>query len=87
MCVDPKSTKKTENLTVFFALLGYVCAKAAHRTLMKLIRGVNFTNMFAASTCEDPKSTKKGSQVIIFFFFALGIFTQKGATECVTVLN
>jgi len=33
---DPKSAKKTDNLTAFFAVLGYVSVKAALRTLMKL---------------------------------------------------
>jgi len=32
----PKAQKKTDNLTVFFALLGFACTKAAHRMLMKL---------------------------------------------------
>ena len=36
-CADPKSAKKTVKLSVFFALLGFTGAKAAHRTLMKLI--------------------------------------------------
>jgi len=29
--VDPKSTKKTNSLTVLFALLGSGCVKAAHK--------------------------------------------------------
>jgi len=33
---DPKSAKKTDNLTVFFALLGFAGVKAGCRTLMKL---------------------------------------------------
>jgi hypothetical protein len=32
---DPKSAKKTDNLTVFFAPLGSAHLKAARRTLMK----------------------------------------------------
>jgi len=35
-CADPKSIKKTNNLTVFFMHLRSAGAKAAHRTLMKL---------------------------------------------------
>ncbi len=31
-----KAQKKTDNLSIFFALLGYVSKKAAHRMLMKL---------------------------------------------------
>jgi len=34
-----KAQKNTDNLTVFFALLGSLRAKAAHITLMKLIQG------------------------------------------------
>jgi len=36
---DPKSVKKTDNLTVYFALSGSARAKAACRTLMKLTPG------------------------------------------------
>jgi len=39
MHADPESAKKTDNLTVFFALLGSARAKAARRTLMKLTPG------------------------------------------------
>jgi len=34
-----KSAKKTDNLTVFFALLGSACLKADHTMLMKLTPG------------------------------------------------
>ncbi len=36
---DPKSTKKTNNLTVFFALSGSARVKAVSRMLMKLTPG------------------------------------------------
>jgi len=36
MLADPKSARKTVKLSVFIALLGSWCTKAAHRTLMKL---------------------------------------------------
>jgi len=39
MRVDPKSAKKTDNLTVFFALLGSAPVKAAHKMLVKLTSG------------------------------------------------
>jgi len=39
MLADPKRAKKTVTLLVFFAHLGYVSAKAACRTLMKLTPG------------------------------------------------
>jgi len=37
---DPRSAKMTVNVSVFFALLGSVLAKAACGTLIKLIPGV-----------------------------------------------
>ena len=36
---DPKSAKKTVNLSSFAALLGSACVKSAHRTLVKLTPG------------------------------------------------
>jgi len=38
---DPKIAKKTFNLTVFFALLGSGCVKAAHKMLVKLTPGAS----------------------------------------------
>ncbi len=40
LSADPESAKKTDNLTVFFVLLGSASVKAASRTLMKLTPGV-----------------------------------------------
>jgi hypothetical protein len=34
--IDPKSTKKTNNLTVFFVLFGSAFVKTSHKTLVKL---------------------------------------------------
>jgi len=42
---DPKSAKKTDNLAVFFVLLGSVPVKAVLKTLVKLKPGANFTNI------------------------------------------
>jgi len=51
---NPKSAKKTENLTVYFQLFGSVGEKALNKLnideivtymLMKLISGVNFINI------------------------------------------
>jgi len=44
----PKA-QKDDNFNVFFVLLGSGCVKAAHRMLMKLTLGVNFTNILQAS--------------------------------------
>jgi hypothetical protein len=43
---DPKSAKKTVKLLVFFPLPGSVCAKAGHRTLMKLTTELFIENPF-----------------------------------------
>jgi len=48
MSTDPKSTKKTDGLTVLFALLGSAHIKAALKMLMKLTPIVNFTNILQA---------------------------------------
>ena len=41
---DPKSTKKTDNLSVFFALLGSARVKAARGTLMKSTLAFSLAN-------------------------------------------
>jgi len=41
----PKSTKETDNLTVFFALLGSVCVKASWKMLVKSTPKLNFINV------------------------------------------
>jgi len=43
---DPKSVKKTDDLTVFFALLGTAHMKAALKTLVKLTPGFKFSAIF-----------------------------------------
>jgi len=51
-CTDPKSTKKTVELSVFFALSGSARVKASPRRLVKLTTGVNFTNSFEQLMCQ-----------------------------------
>jgi len=46
---DPNSNKNTDNLTIFFALLGLARLKAACKMLMKLTTGVNFINILQAA--------------------------------------
>jgi hypothetical protein len=41
---DNKSTKKTDSLTEFIAVLGSAHIKAAHKMLVKSAPGVNFIN-------------------------------------------
>jgi hypothetical protein len=56
----------TDDLTVFFTLLGYASVKAAHNLLVKSTPGVNFINILrAAFTSADSKSE------INTLFFAL----------------
>jgi len=60
MHADPKSVKKTNNLMVFFALLGSTGVKATGRNLMNFTPGVDFTNVLrTAFTLVDPKSVKR----------------------------
>jgi len=40
---DPESAEKTDNLTVFFVLLGSAHIKAAHKTFIKLTPGEHST--------------------------------------------
>jgi len=57
---DPKITKNTDGLTVFFALLGSEGVKAARKMLLKSTPGVNFINVLSTTfTLGDPKSVKK----------------------------
>ena len=35
----PKAKKKTDDLTIFFALLGFACVKAAHKMVVKSTPG------------------------------------------------
>jgi hypothetical protein len=48
MHADPKIEKKNDNLTVFFALLGSVHAKAAHKTLVKLTPAILKSPIFTS---------------------------------------
>jgi hypothetical protein len=41
ICADPESTKRIDNLTVFFALLGSGHVKAALKILVKLTLGAS----------------------------------------------
>ncbi len=65
MFADPKSAKKTDNLTIFFALLGSARVKAAQRTLMKLIPGIQlFIPRFSSVLlCQFPFSNKTSSTI------------------------
>ena len=60
-----RRSKKCKNIvkpSAFFALLGSVQSKAAHRMLMKSTPGVNFTNILPADF-----TSKKHSQAVCLF--------------------
>jgi len=68
MCTDPKPTKKTDDLAVFYALLRSTSVKAGCKMLVKLTPGVNFMNVLrSAFMCTDPKPTKKTDDLTVFF--------------------
>jgi len=49
---DLKSAKKTDNLTLFFALLGFECIKAARKMFVKLTPGAN-RSQIERNTCKN----------------------------------
>ncbi len=63
----PKSAKKTDGSTVFFALLGSALVKAAHKTLMKLTPiGHRDSELIE---CFADVSFKKKIASLYFFLF------------------
>ncbi len=51
---DPESAKKTDNLTVFFSLLGSGRAKAACGTLVKLTPGYQVAPSLNSTVLRSP---------------------------------
>jgi hypothetical protein len=46
------------------------CTKCAHKMLMKLTQGVNFTNILCAAFIHaDPKCAKKSNDLTVFLSF------------------
>jgi len=77
---DPESKKKTDNLTVFFALSGSALVKAACKWLVKLTPGLNFINILCtAFTLVDPKSIKKTVKLTVAFG-TFGTYERKSCT-------
>jgi len=66
-CTDHKSAKKTDSLTVFFALMGSAHIKAAHRMLINLTPWINFTNIFTCSFFTPIPKVQKDRQVVSVF--------------------
>jgi len=57
MLTDPKSAKKTNSLTVFFALLGSARIKTYRKMLEKLTPGVFVTSLKEDHKYENPRKT------------------------------
>jgi len=70
-----KRNKDSQVSSVFFALSGPTCIKAASEMLMILTPGVNFINILrAAFTSADPKSARTQSSCQSFLrFWDLGV--------------
>jgi len=75
---DPKSTKKTYSLTIFFLLLGSVRVKTACRTLMKLTPSVRLkwrkagqTNCRKLNLKNTPFKALKCNSVEVYLGFKL----------------
>jgi len=64
---DLCAKKWSQNGHKMIMLLGSTGAKAAHRTLMKLIPGVNFIILCSPFTLVDPKSAKRQSSCHCLF--------------------
>ena len=62
---DPKSALKLLNLTVFFALLGSACVKAAHRMLVKLTLGEDIKNPKDKSVLNPIKLMEKSFPTLL----------------------
>jgi len=83
---DPKSTNKTHNLTVFFALLGSTHVKAAYRMLMKLIPDQFPTCLLKAFMHTDPQSIRIQSSRQ-YLFARLGSGCIKAASKMLVKLS
>ncbi len=80
MCTDSKSKKKTKKSSIFFVLLGSICAKAACKMLVKLTSGVNITNiLLAVFMREDHKGAKRLTLWLYFCWDLLGSALVKAA--------
>jgi len=54
-------------LALYFLAKEYYWAKSAHKMLMELTTGVNFTNVFLKLICAQIQKAQKDSQVISVF--------------------
>ncbi len=79
--------KKTDCLSVLFALLGTECVNAARKTLMNLSPGVNFINILqVAFMSTDSKSANKTDNLTDFFTL-LGFARVNAAPKTLMKLN
>jgi hypothetical protein len=84
---DPKSTKKTDNLTEFLALLGSAHIKAANKTLIKLTPVVNFTNIYVQIFCQYSFIKKLQSQTVIREKLQEALLYEKGICKMLMKLT
>jgi len=69
-----KHIKKTDNLTIFFALLGSARIKADFRKLMKLTPGVNFINICLLEAFMHENTA------VLNFYFVNNIMSDSNST-------
>ncbi len=77
---DPKSTKKTDNLTIFVAHLGFVCVKAAHRMLVKWTPDFDKSQHFTSSFCARRSRKHKEDWQLDYLCCAFGICMRKSCS-------
>jgi len=74
---DPKSAKNTVKLSVFFVLLGSVCLKAAHKTLIKLTPGINFISIILMRFSYESELSSLSLITFGFVIFGTKILYEK----------
>jgi len=75
---DPKSIKFTEDVTVFFALLGYALVKAAGKHVGEFDSGVNFINIILAHFSYEIFGSKTSNPKFFTNFFSPKFCTKNG---------
>jgi hypothetical protein len=76
----PKSAKKTDNLSIFFALLESLFVKAASKMLMKFTPGVNFINILCVHCLYESASSSFSLVMFLLWQKYKSSFVQKMRT-------
>jgi len=80
--------KKTDDLTLFYALWGSVSVKVVHKVLVKSTPGLNFINILrTAFTLVDPKSITKIQLSHKYLFTLLGSASVKAVRRTLMKLS